>query len=921
MKTTHQKDWPVAIKTIVWAMASAGLATLPYMAYANPTGGQVVAGDVSIRQESASKIGITQTTDKGIIDWQKYSIGANEHVQYYQPSASSITLNRVIGQDPSQILGRLTANGQVFLVNPNGIYFGKNAQVDVAGLVATTHNIRNEDFLAGNYHFNIPGKPGASVINEGTIRIADTGIAAFIAPSVANRGVVVARLGKVAMVAANGYTLDFHGDQLLSFLVADDVAQTAFDIDGKQLTSFVENSGRIEAQGGYVLLTAKAAESAIHGVINQSGVIEATTVGTDKGEIILHAGKGSLEVSGTLDASAPNGGDGGFIETSGAQVFITIGTKVTTAAPLGKSGLWLIDPTDFTIDAGNSARTTSGIGASTLEAGLAAGDVTIETSADGSGNGDIFVNSAVGWSDHQLTLSAHRNININANLNGSGTAKLALNYGQGSANGTGGDYSLRNGAQVNLPAGENFSTKQGSSGAVKNFTVITLLGNEGSTTTTDLQGMNGNLARNYALGNDIEAMATFSWDAGHGFMPIGAGNYLVQGDFDGLGHAIHNLVINRNDMNAVGLFGRLGGEIRNLGLVAGAISGLDFVGGIAGMAFNKISSSYSTGTVMGRYQVGGLAGLNSYLIVDSFSTADVDGIIETSSQLGGLVGKNEGVIQESYAMGTVTGYNGLGGLVGYNVTGDVHESYATGAVTGNTYVGGLVGWVNYESNVYNNYSLGAIVGSTYVGGLIGMHTASYNYTVINNFWDTQTSNRSYSPGGTGKTTAEMQQQATYTDWDFVNTWVMLPGGYPILRNAPVQATVFIPPITPPVEETRADSINNIGYITNVTGSFSLWRDKSKQWVEVDDSFGDVFVDVDDFIDARNSSLVLKFRDGSEFSLDSKKLDLILQPTSGPSVITSIADSVLEYNSIVGRVMTSTGVIDYGPDVWTTGVRG
>jgi len=166
VKTTNKKEWPVAIKSIVMAMAGAGLVSLPYMVYANPTGGQVAAGNVTIRQESATKVGITQTTAKGIIDWQKYSIGANEQVQYYQPSASSVTLNRVVGQDPSQILGRLTANGQVFLVNPNGIYFGKNAQVDVAGLVASTHNIRNEDFLAGRYNFNIPGKPGASVINE-----------------------------------------------------------------------------------------------------------------------------------------------------------------------------------------------------------------------------------------------------------------------------------------------------------------------------------------------------------------------------------------------------------------------------------------------------------------------------------------------------------------------------------------------------------------------------------------------------------------------------------------------------------------------------------------------------------------------------------------------------------------------------------
>ena len=324
MKTTNK------IKTIILALASAGLLSLPYLAHANPTGGHVVAGNATINQETATKIGITQATSKAIIDWQKYSIGANEHVQYYQPSASSVALNRVVGLDPSQILGKLTANGQVFLVNPNGIYFGRNAQVDVAGLVATTHNIRNEDFKAGRYDFNIPGKPGAAVINEGTIRITDTGIAAFVAPSVANRGVIAAKLGKVVFASANGFTLDFHGDELLTFLVNDEVAQTAFDLEGNRLNSFVENAGQIEAHGGYVLLTAKAAEKAIQGVVNQSGMIEASSVGQQNGEIVLAGGShGEVINTGTLDASGKGAGEtGGKVRITGEKVSLLAGTII-----------------------------------------------------------------------------------------------------------------------------------------------------------------------------------------------------------------------------------------------------------------------------------------------------------------------------------------------------------------------------------------------------------------------------------------------------------------------------------------------------------------------------------------------------------------------------------------------------------------
>jgi len=327
----------IHFKALVLAMASVGLVSLPHLATANPSGGQVVAGNATIHQETASKIGITQTTDKAIIDWLKFSIGANEHVQFYQPSASSVTLNRVVGQDPSQILGRLTANGQVFLVNPNGIYFGKNAQIDVAGLVASTHNIRNEDFMAGRYVFDIPGKPGAAVINEGQIRIADTGVAAFIAPSVANRGIIAAKLGKIALASANGFTLDFHGDDLVAFLVSDEVAQTAFDLDGTPLLSFVENSGKIEAQGGYVLLSAKAAENAIHSVINQSGIIEATSVGQQNGEIVLNGGQhGLVNIAGTLDTSGKGSGEtGGKVQITGEKIDLLSGTNINAVGDQG----------------------------------------------------------------------------------------------------------------------------------------------------------------------------------------------------------------------------------------------------------------------------------------------------------------------------------------------------------------------------------------------------------------------------------------------------------------------------------------------------------------------------------------------------------------------------------------------------------
>lgn len=386
------------VRALVLALSGIGLASLPLTeVVANPQSGQVVAGSAAIRQETPNKIGITQTTDKAIIDWRSFSIGANEQVQFYQPAASSVTLNRVVGQDPSQILGRLTANGQVFLVNPNGIYFGKNAQIDVAGLVASTHNIRNEDFMAGKYSFNIPGKPGAAVINEGTINIADTGIAAFVAPSVANRGVIVAKLGKVALASANGFTLDFTGDQLLTFLVGNEVAKTAFDIEGKQLTSFVENSGKIEAQGGYVLLTAKAAENAIHSVINQNGSIEATSVGQQNGEIVLSGGlHGLVSNTGTLDASGKDVGEtGGRVVITGETLELSQGARIDVsgdsaggAALIGGDHMGGHVPPQIQQQYGLTLEHSSVQNATTVRIGA---DVVIDVSAINNGDGGKIV--------------------------------------------------------------------------------------------------------------------------------------------------------------------------------------------------------------------------------------------------------------------------------------------------------------------------------------------------------------------------------------------------------------------------------------------------------------------------------------------------------------------------------------------------
>jgi filamentous hemagglutinin family protein len=515
-----------------------GSASLP-MAQAAPAGGQVTSGAGSIAQ-SGQTTTIKQSTQNLSLNWKSFNVGASETVNFVQPSATAIAVNKIFDTNGSQILGNLNANGQVFLINPNGVIFGAGAQVNVGGLVASTLDIAST--TAGSTSFS--GTGTGSVINLGKITAANGGYVALLGNHVSNQGVIAAQMGTVALGAGSAVTLSFNGSNLVRMVVDQSVIKT-----------LAENGGLIQADGGKVLMTAGAAKSLLASVVNNTGVIEARTVNQQGGTITLLGGmqNGAVNVAGTLDASAPNGGNGGFIETSAAHVQVASDAKVTTVASMGQAGIWLIDPTDFTV-----AATGGDITGATLSSQLGGGNITITSSSGATGTaGNVNVNDAVTWAANKLTLNAQNDITINANLNGSGTASLALQYGQGSvATGNTSSYSLNNGAQVNLPAGSNFSTLLGSDGVITNYTVITSLGNAGSTTATDLQGINGGLSGNYALGGNIDATSTASWNGGAGFAPIADGTTSAfSGKFDGLGHTIFGLTINLPSQNNVGLFG------------------------------------------------------------------------------------------------------------------------------------------------------------------------------------------------------------------------------------------------------------------------------------------------------------------------------------------------------------------------------
>jgi filamentous hemagglutinin family protein len=286
-------------KTLLAALVGAALAS-PALAQVLPSGPQLRAGSASV-STSGSAMTIDQATSRAILDWQSFSIGADASVHFHQPGASSVALNRVVGANPSEIFGRLTANGQVFLTNPTGVLFAPGASVEVGSLLATTLSISDADFMNGRYVFS--GGSTASVVNRGSISTPD-GYAALAGHRVRNEGLIVAQLGSVALAAGQRVSLDMVGDGLINV-----------SVDLPALNASAVNTGTLEANGGRVLMTAHSASLLLDTVINSSGTIRANRLAEHDGHIVLDAGaRGNVEVSGTLEAL---GGDSSVTITGG----------------------------------------------------------------------------------------------------------------------------------------------------------------------------------------------------------------------------------------------------------------------------------------------------------------------------------------------------------------------------------------------------------------------------------------------------------------------------------------------------------------------------------------------------------------------------------------------------------------------------
>jgi filamentous hemagglutinin family protein len=308
-----------------------------------PQGPQVQAGSATL-QQAGQVLTVLQASDKLVTNWQRFDIGADATVRFVQPGRDSVALNRVLSQDPSAIFGQLQANGQVFLVNPSGVLFGASARVDVGGLVASSLALADADFLAGRHRFNGTAAAGA-VQNAGRIQVADGGYVAFLAPRVANSGQIVAPQGDVVLAASEAASLDFAGDRLLNFT-----------LDRGTLDALIDQQGLVQAEGGRVLLSARGADAAVRAVVNQGGVLDASSLVARGGRIVLEADEITLAAgSQTLTRGATGGGQvlvgggwggsgSGFDGQQAQQVTLARGALVdasaTTRGDGGEVVLW-----------------------------------------------------------------------------------------------------------------------------------------------------------------------------------------------------------------------------------------------------------------------------------------------------------------------------------------------------------------------------------------------------------------------------------------------------------------------------------------------------------------------------------------------------------------------------------------------------
>ncbi|MFZ9434258.1 MAG: filamentous hemagglutinin N-terminal domain-containing protein, partial [Burkholderiaceae bacterium] len=673
-------------QTVGAALASVALGGMASLAHAQqappavnqlPQGGVVTRGSANINTSTTpagtALMAVNQGSARAVIDWASFNVGSQAKVQFNQPSSSAVVLNNILGNNASQIYGQISANGQVFLSNPNGVYFSPTAQVNVGGLVATTGKAKADEFMAGKASFSREGSTG-SVVNEGQLKAAAGGYIALLAPEVRNQGVIIAQAGTAALASGEAITLSFNNAG---------TGLAGLTTTPQAIAALVENRSAVLAEGGQIILSAHALATLQGSVIKNSGQLSATSLTEKGGKIVLMGdrieltgtskieangarGGGAVLVGGdwqgsgdvrqavqvtmaqgaSIEANATQQGDGGKvvlwsdvhnassqttvagsisaegrganttggqIETSGARLSVADSASIRMGGEGATGGRWLLDPNDFTIAASGGDITGTALAAS-----ISAGNtVEVLSSSGASGTaGNINVNDAVSWNNTGvLKLTAAGGVTGASAISMSGAAGTGLVLNQAGTS----TYS------GTIIAGANATvTKQGSG-------TLTLSGANTHGSTVISQGTL-KLGSTTALGTGTAGTVTLSAGA----------------TLDLNGQTI--LSANAKALNISGSGVNGAGALINSSATAATYPGLLTLG--AGTAINATSGGIvlsNTGTITG-------AGFNLTL-----------GGAATGSSIAGIIGTGTGsVTKQDAGTWTLTGSNTYTGGTNFN---------------------------------------------------------------------------------------------------------------------------------------------------------------------------------------------------------------------------------------------------------------
>ena len=470
------------------ALTAAGLLVFANTARADDpapwTGFDTETGSATFETPSSTLTNITQNTSLYVGTSPNLDIPEGYHVNIDQASSNYIFAAKAAPHaDPTYILGQLTADGRVIIIDRNGVFFGQNSSVDVAGIITTTGDLTIDELQNKQFgQYEITNITGGRIDLNGTVTVANAGLAAFVAPTVVNAGVINATMGKVALASGEAVTLDLYGDKLVEIAVK-----------GKVANALVENSGAINANGGVVQISAAQAKDVVDNIINVSGIVDVSSVTQKGGKIILGGGDaGKVSVSGSLNASGATGGSvdidgqnvelasssnidasantadgdagsivawadklysygilsvlgkGGFVETSNRE-----GGEIDNIVNLGEDAEYLIDPNNVCISSANNCGGglpgATWVNTSTVQTTLnnagANSFYTIDTQGGDNEQGDIIVNSDINTTttNNNVTfrLRSHDDIDVKGSIINTGAHGLNLEFIAGYFDGAG----------------------------------------------------------------------------------------------------------------------------------------------------------------------------------------------------------------------------------------------------------------------------------------------------------------------------------------------------------------------------------------------------------------------------------------------------------------------------------------------------